>query len=305
MGLTNFPNGVTSYGIPIVGGGSSIPSSNGTYFFVSSVAGSSSNTGVDMNFPYSTVAAAITASTTGDVIVMLPGHTETISTAGGWTPKAGTSIVGLGFGSNRPKITFSAAAATILVSAASVYFNNFVVTSGITELVTIFSVSGVECIINAVDYMETTAVSCITFMTTTAAAKRWEVINCRHNSTTIPTATAAWLSIVGGDGWTIANNIINVNRANNAVSAIIGSLTPAATNIAITNNLMSQGTSGTSKIPVSLFAGTTGIVADNRAFCLGSTAIAGSFAIANCAAFQNFAVHTVNKSGLLDPIADT
>ena len=309
MSITRFPNGLSSFGVPVLGSGMQVPPSDGNYYFVNSATniGSNGNDGLSPTTPFATVAYAITQTTAlnNDVIVMMPSHAETISAAGGWTPLASTAIVGLGWGASRPKITFSATTSTILVSAANCYFQNFVCTSAIAELVTIFSVSGVECVINAVDVMETTALSCITFLTTTAAALRFVVVNCRHNTTTIPVATAAWLSIVGGDGWTIENNEITVNRANSAVSAIIGTLTPAATNVMIRNNIMSCGTTGASRIGVSLFAATTGIVADNRLFDLGSTAAAGQFAIANCAGFNNLIVHTVNKSGMLDPVVDS
>ena len=307
MPLTHYPSGVASFGVPIVGSSYLIPPSTGTYFFVSSTKGSTNNDGLSPDTPMLTTAQAITTSTAsnGDVIVMMPYHVETISTVVGWTPKAGTAIVGMGWGAARPKITFGTlAGATINVSAANCMFQNFVCTSGITELVSMFTVSGVECVINAVDVMETTAVSCISFLTTTAAANRFVVSNCRHNTTTIPTAIAAWMSIVGGDGWTIENNEIIVNRANNAVSAIIGTLTPAATNVMIRNNIMSLGTTGASKIAVSLFAGSTGIAADNRAFSLGST-LAGNFGLANAAGFNNTVSTLVNKSGLLDPVVSS
>ena len=308
MPITRFPNGLSSFGVPVLGSGMQVPPSDGNYYFVNSATnvGSNGNDGLSPTTPFATVAYAITQTTTlnNDVIVMMPYHTETISAAGGWTPLASTAIVGLGWGASRPKITFSATASTILVSAANCYFQNFVCTSAIAELVTMFSVSGVECVINAVDVMETTAVSCISFFTFTAAALRFVIANCRHNTTTIPVAATGWITGVGCDGFTIENNEITINRANSATSCIIQTLTPACTNVMIRNNIMSCGTTGASRIGVSLFAGTTGIVADNRLFDLGST-LAGNFGIANCAGFNNLVVHTVTKSGLLDPVVDS
>jgi hypothetical protein len=306
MPISRFPNGISSFGVPVLGSGMQIPPSSGNYYFVSSTTGSSNNDGLSTTTPLLTVASAISKTTVnnGDVIVMMPNHVETIAAAGGWTPLAGTAIVGMGWGAARPKITFSATTSTILVSAANCMFQNFVCTSGVAELVTMFSVSGVECVINAVDVMETTAVSCISFFTFTATALRFVIANCRHNTTTIPVTATGWITGVGNDGMTIENNEIIVNRANSATSCIIQTLTPACTNVMIRNNLMSCGTTGASRIGVSLFAGTTGIVADNRIFDLGST-LAGNFGIANCAGFNNLVVHTVTKSGLLDPVVDS
>jgi len=62
MPVTSFPNGVSSFGVPIMGG-VSIPSTTGTYIFVNSVTGSDSNSGLDDNRPVATLAQGITLST--------------------------------------------------------------------------------------------------------------------------------------------------------------------------------------------------------------------------------------------------
>ena len=305
---TAYPAGLTSFGVPVLGSGLAIPASSGNYWFVSSTTGSNGNDGKTVQTPFATVKYAITMSTAsnGDVIVMLPYHTESISAAGGWTPLAGTSIVGLGWGGSRPLIKTTATTSTILASAANLLFQNFVVQAGITETVTIFSVSGKDVIINAVDYQEDASnnYTCISFLTTTATASRFMVLNCRHNSTTVPTGTAAWMSIVGGDGWTIENNEITVNRATNATSCAIGTLTPAATNVMIRNNVMNIGLTGAGKLVVSLYAGTTGMVAGNFGLAIGAT-LASQFGCAGAGAFQNYAAHTANASGIIEPAVDS
>ena len=305
---TAFPTGVTSFGVPVIGSGLAIPVTTGNYYFVSSTKGSNGNDGLTPQNPLATVAYAITLTTAsnGDCIVMMPYHRESIAAAGGWTPLAGTSIVGLGWGGTRPLIKTTATTSTILCSAANLLFQNFVVQAGITETVTIFSISGKDVIINAVDYQEdaTNNYTCISFLTTTAAASRFMVLNCRHNSTTVPVGTAAWMSIVGGDGWTIENNELNVIRATNAASCAIGTLTPAATNVLIRNNVMNLGLTGAGKICVSLFAGTTGLVCDNRGIAIGAT-LASQFGCAGAGAFQNYAAHTANASGIIEPAVDS
>lgn len=70
---------------------------------------------------YATVDAAIGACTAnaGDTIIVLPGHTETVTSTSIALDVAGVNIIGLGNGLNRPTFTFGAAAATITVSAAN------------------------------------------------------------------------------------------------------------------------------------------------------------------------------------------
>lgn len=61
----------------------------------------------------------------GDTIHVLPGHTETISTADYWANlRAGTRIIGYGHGTLRPQITYSASGATILLDVANVKIKN-------------------------------------------------------------------------------------------------------------------------------------------------------------------------------------
>src|SRR3990167_8816329 len=141
MTITAFPTGVSSFGVPVIGAGGGIPSTTGTYIFVSSTAGSDSNTGLDKNHPVATLAQGVTLSTAsvGDIIILMPGHAETVSTT--VTPKAGTSIVGLGYGRNRPVFTASTGAIdTFTISANNVMLQNFVIVgaaSGVTALIEI------------------------------------------------------------------------------------------------------------------------------------------------------------------------
>lgn len=75
MSLTNFPNGITSFGSPVFGGGSmSVPlmGSTGKAFFVDPARGSDGNKGT-FNKPLATVSAAyaLTTDKAGDVVYLL------------------------------------------------------------------------------------------------------------------------------------------------------------------------------------------------------------------------------------------
>lgn len=118
---TNFQNGVASYGIPVLGSGSNfpIPNSGGKTWFVSSVVGSN---GFDGSYksPFGTLAfaAAYTNVQTGDIIIVLPGHTETVSTDGGIVIPSGVRVFGQGNADGRPTLTFGT------VVNASIQFAN-------------------------------------------------------------------------------------------------------------------------------------------------------------------------------------
>ena len=110
----------------------------GNIFYVDSAAASASDTagyGYSPDKPFATLNFAITQCTAnqGDVIFCLPGHAESINTAGGITcDKAGVSIIGLGEGEDRPTITVGTSldTATILISAADVKIKNLIVQPG-------------------------------------------------------------------------------------------------------------------------------------------------------------------------------
>src|SRR6185436_14827350 len=78
----------------------------GNVFYVHSVSGSDSDSGTSPVAAKATLAAAIALCTAnnGDVIFVLPGHSETL-TAAITVNKAGISIVGLGQGLVRPSLT--------------------------------------------------------------------------------------------------------------------------------------------------------------------------------------------------------
>lgn len=63
----------------------------------------------------------------GDVVAVLPGHTESVSAADYLSNLvAGTRIVGIGSGNNRPTLTWTAAASTILMNVANATIENMI-----------------------------------------------------------------------------------------------------------------------------------------------------------------------------------
>lgn len=142
MGLTAFPNGVSSFGVPVLGGNDGLVTT-GTIFFVDSVTGSNSNSGRDKDHPFADLATAITNMTAGkgDIAIVMPGHAETITTT--LTPKAGSKIVGLGFGRNRPVFTAGTGAIdTFTISAANVTLQNIVLVGAASGNTALIEISG-------------------------------------------------------------------------------------------------------------------------------------------------------------------
>jgi len=135
----------------------------GNVWFVDSGHASKSDSdgyGQNPDAPFSTIDYAIGKLTVnnGDVIYVAPGHTETLSAASTITADvAGASIIGLGAGNDRPKITIGTdAAATITISAASVCLKNIIVIGALDGLNSAITVTGDDCDID-IEYRDTSA----------------------------------------------------------------------------------------------------------------------------------------------------
>lgn len=298
MPITNFPGGVSSFGIVQAGNGL-IPTSSGQYFWVAS-------NGMGSVEQYDTsIANALTKCVDGrgDVIIVEPGYTETISTAGGLTiSKTGVTIVGLGNGSQRPTLTLSATAATILISGANTTLKNVIITSSVDELVTCISVTAAGVTLDAVDYVDGTSVQTIQFLLTSTAADNLTVQNCTHYQVTAPATAGTWISLIGADRARILNNQFYITQQNGATSCVIGSSGTAPLNILISGNTIMQRGGTTIVSAILLLANTTGMVTYNN-IASTATTLAGINAIASCYAAENYVTETVNTSGILDPVA--
>lgn len=93
-------------------------------------------------------AAARLRASKNDVIVALPGYSENVSAAAYVTLPAGTKLIGLGTPgeASAPKLTWTAAAATLLFNAADITIENMTLDwAGIDNVAAPITVSAVGC----------------------------------------------------------------------------------------------------------------------------------------------------------------
>ena len=98
MSFTNFPNGVSSLGIPVTGSlpfvlGSTGP---GTIWFVDATNGNDNNSGKSANKALKTLAQAYSNAVSGDTIALSTNSTHTVTAGIAWT-KSRINVVGLDF----------------------------------------------------------------------------------------------------------------------------------------------------------------------------------------------------------------
>lgn len=140
MSLTNFPNGITSFGVPVLGGVGGIPFT-GNYFFVNPAIGADGNEG-SVELPLATLAGALARCTAGnnDVVILIgnggTGNTARLAATLNWNKNA-THLIGVTAPTGvaqRARIAPVAATAAftpmVNVTAQGCYFGNFSVFHG-------------------------------------------------------------------------------------------------------------------------------------------------------------------------------
>lgn len=224
-----FSNGVTIRGLPLqqVQPGKVWFVGNSTTVVEGGIGGSNGNKGTYQQ-PFNTLDYAIGRCTAGrgDVIFVLPGHAETISSATALNlDVAGVAIIGLGVGTSRPTFTLdTATTTTIPVSAANITISNCVFTANFADIVSVFTLTTAKnfCLDNV--FVKATATN-MNFLyvidtdATTANADGLTVINCDWIE-----PDAATLSFVKCDGtndnWYFQDGYLSLGVNNNKASLI-------------------------------------------------------------------------------------
>ena len=164
-----------------------VSGTTGETYYVDSVAGAAGNEGTSSDNALATIDAAIGKCTAskGDVIVVMPGHAETVSAAGGITcDVAGVTIIGLGRGTDRPTITFATStAATAVMSAANVTWHNFHFVNTMDALVVAFPVTAAWCGFSDCTFEDDGTDNTLHWITLSADADYFHLTDCENLGT--------------------------------------------------------------------------------------------------------------------------
>jgi len=229
MPISNYPggfsNGVTIRGVPI------LTAHPGNVFWVDSGAGSDGHKGT-FDRPFGTIDYAVGRCTAnnGDIIMVKPGHTETVSAAAGIDlDVAGIAVIGLGTGSDRPTITFDTAiTADMDVGAANVTVANLLFVNGIDNLTAPIDVNAAGfTMIDCETRDNNSSYHCDDFILTDANADNLHIEGWVHDANGGKTGAQTAISIVGGTNITIIPKWVIGDFA----TAAIENVTTAATNI--------------------------------------------------------------------------
>lgn len=220
MSLTAFPNGISSFGFPLIGAGPII--STGSVWFVCSVTGiDSSGRGTDPARPFATIDFAVgqCGSAKGDIIFVMPGHIETISAASSLAlDVVGITVVGIGSGAQRPTINYTTAiGASVTISAAGVRVLNMLFTCSFDAITAGVVISAADVVLQNCEFRDITGFQPVLWILTTAAADRLRLNGITHRGDSTTAGCTSFIAIVGGDGIEISNFWLEADYSNAAI----------------------------------------------------------------------------------------
>lgn len=313
MGMSNytdFANGVTIRGVPLQ------MTNPGKVFWVNNsgvlpeggIGASSGNPGTYLQ-PFNTIDTAIGKCTAGrgDIIIVMPGHSETITTDGGIAADvAGVVIIGLGMGTLKPKVVFDAEAAAVVVSAANTTFMNIVFEASFADITNAIDVTAAYLSLINCEWKEEGAnLNFLDIIAATGAANTADGLYIENGiSTAIDAGINSMLNITDDIDRLTVLDCLAVHDHANALAMVLQATGKKMTNIKVLrNHYASLKTSGDVLIDNDV-ATNSGIVADNFA----SHLIAAAEVLIDCdgvGMFNNYGSGVITASGYLLPAADS
>lgn len=251
----------------------------GNMYFVHSTTGSAYSAGTDIDHPMATLDDAVNKCTAnqGDIIILLPGHAETISTASAIDiDVAGIKIYGIGEGEDRPKITISGlTGACIEFAANSTVFKNVIIIGAIDALTTPILLKGVGLDIDVETRDSTNLIEATTWFLSEATCNHLK-LKTKHVGFTDGSGNTSYIKLVGADYPRI--EVDYFGKANTSVVEFSGT---AAINAVVKGFIYNQGDTTYAKFIVDTIGGSTwlfsGVCGENGTSVQGSqdTPIAG------------------------------
>lgn len=274
----------------------------GSVFFVHSGTGTdAAGYGQNPDAPFATVDYAVGQCTANknDVIYVMPGHAETLSAAAGWDlDVAGISIIGLGNGSNRPRVTMGTTAnVDIDIDAANITVQGIDFVADFADIAAAIDVNADYFTLRDCRFFEQTDKN-FKICVQDAAAGGSNFITIENCTAFCPdAANTHFVHFSGtGDGHRVVGNVLIGDWGTMAIGGA-----GVITNCFIANNhICNKATTNDSCI--NLAATATGIVHSN--LCSGGAAQGNGITATGTGQNENYyGVISEDLQGILDPIA--
>jgi hypothetical protein len=298
MAGSDFQTGIRVLGMPILGAGGEIPQTTGKYFFVDSNTGNNGNSGETISVAMATIDAAVGKCTAnkGDVIIVMPGHSENISAATSLVVDvAGVSIVGMGRGRLRPQLHFTNTAGTIEMDAANTRLSNVVLLASVSAVVVGINVDADGVRLDNLEFGYVDTGDDFITMVDVDAFDFAEIVNCRFLAESIAGAAEA----IRLDDCHFVQIVGNWFSGNFSDSLIVGE-GALGTDLLIASNLLYNADTGAAN-GIDLNVAFTGLITNNRIGTLHAAAVAELLDPGSCLCTENYASNAIDEYGVILP----
>ena len=215
MTLTKYPNGVSSFGLPVVGGAHL---TTGKIFFVDSNIGSNSYDGRDSTKPFSTITYALTKCTAnkGDIIYAMPSHIEPADVN---INVAGVSLIGIGWGGLRPQLRLvTNTSASLEISSCDVLVSNILLHTTIDAMAHAVEVLADDAYLHKIEWFQVNSSNTPAIVIDCAStAQRMTIDDCWLIALGTCSGGCSLIQIDGADGHKLVNNFIYGVGANHGL----------------------------------------------------------------------------------------
>lgn len=271
------------------------------WFVGSSVTGASDSAGFGRNpdAPFATLDYAIGQCTAsqGDVIYVLPGHSEVFEATNGWDADvAGIKIIGLGWGDQRPTFAFNDTDAQVNIGANGVWVENLRFVPTVTAVVAGVQVEGKTDVTfkNCQwDWYGTTGDDFVLALELESGSHRATVIDCEFFAEPAVAGAQAAIELTGASRNVRIQNCIFAGYY--SVACVHGD-TVLSTELLFLDNIVHNLDAGEPYLEV--LTGTTGVIANTRGLASGATVAANAVAdgMAHC---ENYVVNTAGTIAIV------
>lgn len=314
---SNFPNGfmngVTIRGLPIQ------QTHPGEVFWVNNsgvlpkkgINGSNVNNGSYLK-PFSTINHALDQCTAnrGDIIMVMPGHSEDVDTDGGIAlDVAGVAIIGLGIGTKRPKLVIDTSTdAAVTITAANVTLANFQVVASLDAIKNAFDITATNATLQDIEFSEEAADMCfIDTINCSGADNTADGLHLeRCVATSIDDSQDSFLLVANDlDRLVMKDCIVSFQHAN-ALHLIEGASGADFTDCFVDNNRYATlDAAGAVVIVTDTTTANTGFVTNNHVSSRDTAGELMCTAGTNITFSQNYSSSVIDGSGYLLPAADS
>jgi hypothetical protein len=257
------------------------------------LAGDTGRDGLDYSHPLATLAQAITQIDTKgwtDTLVLLgPGHLETFATDI-TINEARTTIVGLGHGQNRSRLTATATGATVDITGAGCAIHNVFFFAGIDSVVALVTLTGASPLLDGCFFLHNSTNQALVSVSAVATADYGAIRNCMFRNVAAGATSA--IELVGPDSFTVQGCDIIGDYS----EACISNKTTAAPRMCIDRNWLEN--LNAVDVCINLVGTSTGHCSHNM--CRVATDAQTTWIdVADGQLFENYGVNNDGETGIL------